>query len=1139
MSERPNPKPRSRPGRGRPLDVAIVGMACRFPGARDLAEFWKNIRTARDCTRDVAADRWDSSVFYDPLSTANDRVYCRRGGYLDPPIDFDAARYGIMPLAVEGGEPEQFLILDAARLALEDAGLASGVPVGRRVEVVIGRGNYFNRGNLTRLQHGRIVAQTLSILRALHPTWSDADLESVRRDLKASLPPFEAGTIPGQITNAVSGRVAARLDLTGASYVVDAASASSLVALDLGARALVERRADMAIVGGVYLQPDVDFPMVFTRLGALSKRGDARPFSNSADGTLPGEGVGVIILKRLADAERDRDRVYAVVKGVGLASDGRGSSLAAPSAKGHARAMRRAYRSSGIAPETVDLIEGHGLGVPASDRSSGDCALRSSWGFLDDRAPRVPSLVHLEALIGHAMPAAGMAGLIKTGRRLHFITARPPADTARRPDPHPLPGRRRDESPLQRSNPRRRAAADPRGDDRHPRRAGVNAFGFAGINAHAVLEEHSPSADSAAPGCMPDWETEVILLGTRDRAQSIELSQALIAWLESGENQRVSIKDLAYTLNTGQGDFPFRVGLVVESTADLCKQLIALVKRLEDPSCRSIRDARGIYFWDEPLAGPGRIAFLFPGEGSQYPGMLADLCPHFPELRTVLDTSDRIALARREEILPSQHLFGASKGDGLWGIETAVNVVLSSQWAIYQLLSRLALKPDAVVGHSSGEILALASAGVFKTDKELEDRLGELGSILGDLESAGKVPSASLVAVAADRSRVEMACREAGGSVEIAIDNCPHQVVMSGEPAEIEAVVARLRAQGILFEPLPFHRAYHSPRFASALDPIRDFFRELTLERPTAPVYSCAVARPMGDDVETIRRLAVEQWISPVAFRSTIEAMHADGVRLFVEVGARGNLTGFVEDTLRGRPHFAIAANVPRRTGLTQLNHLVAALYAQGVSLRPDHLYARRRPCRIDLSAEFKPSRPGPSLAVGFPEMKLSNALIDRLRQAPALEPAGPDVPHSRSDRNGFMNATHSSSPGHPKAPSNGHSPAAPRGDDGLRTKAARTATQTHPQPVNRAFARAAAPGRDGGFQRRGRHRLLRDDGPLPRNPAPGHGGLSWRRAGDRPGFTCHRATIKWSCQPSRIRFPFGRGACRRTGARRGSRAGE
>ena len=961
--------------RRRPLDIAIVGMACRFPGARDLFAFWENILGGVDSTTEVPPDRWDPAVFYDPESSANDRVACSRGGYLDAPISFDPGSHGIMPNAVDGGEPEQFLVLDTARAALSDAGFSDGVLDGRRVEVIVGRGNYFNRGNLTRLQHGRIVAQTLAILESLHPEWSEAEKEAVRADLKSSLPPFGPTTVPGQLTNATAGRVANRLDLSGASYVVDAASASSLVALDLGARSLVERRADLALVGGVYLEADVDFPLVFRQLGALSRSGKSKPFASDADGMLSGEGVGVVVLKRRIDAERDGDRIYAVLKGLGIASDGRGLGLAAPSAKGHARAIRRAYRSSGIDPATVGLIEGHGLGVPAADRAE----LRALRAVFPTVARGRRVLGAVSSMIGHAMPAAGIAGLIKAALSLHHRVLPP---TLHADNPHPLLDR--EDSPVTLN-----AKVRPwvHGDPAIPRRAGVSAFGFAGINAHAVLEEHASSADANnSPGALLHWDSEAILLSAPDREALIDRGQALLGWLEREPD--ASLKDLAYTLNTVGLDGPVRLGLVATSFGDLAVRLKAVLAKLADPACRSIRDARGSYFWERAEAQPAKLAFLFPGEGSQYPGMLADLCPHFPEVRALFDTSDRIAREAGASTWPSEHLFGVSKDHdpALWSAEVAVNVVLSAQWALYQLLIRLGLRPDAVVGHSSGELLALAAAGVVEVDRTFEDRLGELGAIFGHLETSGDLPTARLVAVAADLAKVEVAIAEveAGDRVEVAMDNCPHQVVLAGEPEAVEAVVGRLRGRGLICEDLPFNRAYHTPGFRPAMRPIDGFFDSLRLGRATVPLYSCAIEGRMPDDPAEIRQLAVDQWTRAVGFRRTVEAMHADGLRVFVDVGARGNLAGFVEDTLRGRPAFAVAANLPRRSGLTQLNHLVAALFAQGVDLKPDHLYARRRPVRLDLQALPLETRQVPSLAVGFPSMKLSDALIERLRTSPA-----------------------------------------------------------------------------------------------------------------------------------------------------------
>ncbi|MHB1555979.1 MAG: acyltransferase domain-containing protein [Isosphaeraceae bacterium] len=487
-----------------------------------------------------------------------------------------------------------------------------------------------------------------------------------------------------------------------------------------------------------------------------------------------------------------------------------------------------------------------------------------------------------------------------------------------------------------------------------PRRAVVKAVDQ---NRSIVLEEHAASADAelidgaGLPGAMLRWESEAILLSAADRAGLADRARELIAWLELHPDE--PLKDIAYSLATDEGHETreARLGLVVSSRGELAARLGAVIPRLEDPACRAVGDGRGTYFWDEPLGGSGGLAFLFPGEGSQYPGMLADLCPHFPEVRRLFDTSDRIALEQGDTTPPSEYLFGRpSEADAeIWSAPTAVNVVLSAQWALYQVLTRLGLHPDAVAGHSSGELLALASAGVLRTDRQLERQLAALGMVFRGLESTGDVPVARLLAVAAGRERAEAACLAEGvDGVAVAIDNCPHQVVLAGPPDQVGRVAGHLKGQNILVEDLPFHRAYHTTAFAPAVGPVAAFFERLRFHSPRIPVYSCATREPMPSDPDAIRDLAVAQWTRAVAFRETVERMHADGLRIFVDVGARGNLAGFVQDTLRGRPAFAIAANLPRRGGLTQLNHLVAALFAQGILVQPGILYARRRPRRIE-----------------------------------------------------------------------------------------------------------------------------------------------------------------------------------------------
>ena len=966
--------------RARPAEIAIIGLDCRFAGAQGASAYFENILAAKDSTREVPPDRWNKQTFCDPDSPAHDRVPTCRGGYLDSPLSFDAAEHGIMPRTVSGGEPEQFLILEAATAALADAGLDSTRLARHRVEVVIGRGNYFNRGNLTRLAHGRMIAQIIALLHAIHPEWSLEQRAAIAEDLRSSLPPFEAATIPGQLTNATAGRLAHRFDLSGSTYVVDAASASSLVALDLAVQALSSRRADLAIAAGVYVEADVDFPLVFRQLGALARSGTARPYNAAADGMLPGEGAGVVILKRRRDAERDGNRIYALVQGVGIASDGRSQGLAAPSARGHARAIRRAYRRSGIDPDSVTLIEGHGLGVPAADRAE----LRALRAVFPQPAHGHRFLGAVSSMIGHAMPAAGIAGLIKTALAL-FHRVLPP--TLHAEQPHPLLDRA--DSPF-RLNP----AARPwiHAEPHSPRRAGVNAFGFAGINAHAVLEEHTPSADGNAPGALRNWDSEAILLSAPDRRGLIERMRELLDWL--AHPRSVTLKDVAHTLNSVEkhATDSTRLAIVASSLSELSDRLSAALARLSDPACRLIRDARGIYHWQEPLHQPGAsIAFLFPGEGSQYPGMMADLCIHFPVVRRLFDTADRVARDVGDQVPPSEILFAPTgqHDEKLWSPATAVNVVLNAQWAMYQLLLQLGLHPDAVVGHSSGELLALSAAGVFPADRILEQKLARLGAIFRNFESSGDLPEAHLVAVAADRERVVAICRAvATEGTAVAMDNCPHQVVLAVPTREFERLVARLRAESILWEDLPFSRAYHTPSFEPVVAPIANFFAEMTFNPPQVPIYSCASRRRMPDDLTSIRDLAVRQWTTTVAFRETIEAMHSDGLRLFVDVGARGNLAGFVEDTLRGKPSFAVAANLPRRSGLAQLNHLVASLFAHGVPLNTDCLYSRRRPRTIDWNAAEPPPRAAVELALGFPEMHLSEPLLAGLRAARQNDPA-------------------------------------------------------------------------------------------------------------------------------------------------------
>lgn len=457
-------------------DVAIIGMSCVFPGASDVTTYWENILGKVDAVTDPPDD-WEGLEHYDPASTANDRIYCKAGGWLKD-VSFTPTEFGIMPVAVDGADPDHFLGLALAHRALEDAGYADAAFDRTRAEVIVGRGTYINRAFTNQLQHCLVIDQTIALLKQLHPQHTDHELRAIKDGLKTALAPFAADTAPGLVPNVMTGRIANRLDFMGPNFTVDAACASSLVALELAVQDLRSGKADLSLVGGANVATAAPTFMLFCQLNALSRREEIRPFDRDADGTILGEGYGMIVLKRAEDAFRDGDRVYALVKSIGVASDGRAQSVLSPRIDGEELAIRRAYEAGGVVPSSVGLIEAHGTGTIVGDAVEVQ-ALTRVFGLRNGRSPSC-ALGTVKSMIGHLIPAAGIAGVIKAALALHHKV---------------LPPTLRCENP----NPRLELYKTPfyiNGDSRPwihgaqtPRRAAVNAFGFGGINAHAVLEE--------------------------------------------------------------------------------------------------------------------------------------------------------------------------------------------------------------------------------------------------------------------------------------------------------------------------------------------------------------------------------------------------------------------------------------------------------------------------------------------------------------------------------------------------------------------------------------------------------------------------------------------------------------------------
>ncbi|MFO0891869.1 MAG: polyketide synthase [Isosphaeraceae bacterium] len=455
---------------------------------------------------------------------------------------FDPLSHGIPPIAV-GGEPDQWLALRLAYEAMSDAGcLGLDESVRQRTAVILGKGTYLNGGNAIAVQHGLVVTQTLEILRSLHPEYTDAQLEMLRKELKRTLPPFTPEKMAGLVPNVIVGRIANRLDLMGPAQTVDAACASSLVAVHQAMRDLTSGDCDLALAGGSQIWIPIPTVSIFCQLGALSRRQQIRPFDEAADGTLLGEGIGMLVLKRLSDAERDGNRIYAVLRGAGVASDGRGSSVMAPRVEGAELALRRAYESSGISPRTVGLIEAHGTGTLVGDLNEVQ-ALSRVFGRRDGGHPRC-ALGSVKSMIGHTIPASGVAGIIKTALALYHRIIPPTLHCDR-----PSPRLGLEQTPFYIASDARpwvHGAAEPR-------RAGVNAFGFGGINAHVVLEEHVrrrpavtrrefPPSTLPVPAPvtpvdhLPDWECEVCVVGAETLHELVEEARRLTAFLASLES---------------------------------------------------------------------------------------------------------------------------------------------------------------------------------------------------------------------------------------------------------------------------------------------------------------------------------------------------------------------------------------------------------------------------------------------------------------------------------------------------------------------------------------------------------------------------------------------------------------------------
>ncbi len=854
------------------------------------------------------------------------KVYASRGGFL-PEVDFAPMDFGVPPNIVPAIDTAQLLGLRVAQQVLEDyaGGDISGIDR-ERVSVILGATggtemtNYMSGGLHQPVWERGLRAAGLS----------EGELSAFSESVAAGYTPWQENTFPGLLGNVIAGRIANRFDLGGTNCVIDAACASSLAALEAGLNELYLGKSDMVIAGGVDAYNDILMFMCFAKVTALSPSGDCRPFSDQSDGTMLGEGLAMLALKRLDDAERDGDRIYAVIRGIGTSSDGRAKSIYAPSPAGQAKALRRAYEAAGYGPETVGLVEAHGTGTKA-----GDAAEFSALQEVFDASGRADrqwcALGSVKSQVGHTKGAAGACGLFKTVMALHHKSL-PPTIKIDQPNP----ALEIDKSPFYLSTQAKPWIAD----NGVPRRASVSSFGFGGTNFHVTVEEYLGAGKRAWR--YRSWDSELIVLGAPSAAELSDHAARLAASLVDGPDM------LSYLARQTQSEYdgtqPHRLAVVADDVSTLRTTLQEIAATLAQPDVAAFGSPKGYYYSAQQ---PGPVALLFPGQGSQYVGMGADVPQlHEPALspweiaRADCFNADRDlhqVVWPKPAFTEDERALQASE---LTKTEWAQPGIGAHSLSLLSVVRALGIAPIAVGGHSFGEVTALRAAGVFSDEAALL-----IARARGALMAQAAVDSdGAMCAVTAPIEWVRKMIAESGLAVVIANHNAPDQFVLSGESAAINDAVQRFNEAGMHTRRLDVATAFHSEVVSSAAAPFAEFLAGVAFSAPTVPVYANATAQPYVGDAQDMRATLAGQIAQPVQFVEQIQAMWQAGARTFVEVGPGSVLTNLVGKCLAGQEHSAVSLDTKGRNGIRSLWIGLAQLVAAGVPMNFDALWSDYRP---------------------------------------------------------------------------------------------------------------------------------------------------------------------------------------------------